>query len=233
MSRDDHDDSSYDGIVGPALALGLAVFVFAISFGVLCVNAGGSVPKAMAMSLFVFTGASQFSATSVIAAGGTATSALIGALLLGSRNAIYGVAVAPWLTGSIPYRVAAAQFTIDETTGMTLAQNSPARKRRAFWVTAASIYGFWNVGTLIGALAGNSIDTQKYGLDVAFPAAFVAMVAPLMRTKRARLAGIGGGAICLAATPFLTIGAPIVVSAIVALIALVPPRGKRTGSVAS
>jgi 4-azaleucine resistance transporter AzlC len=233
VSYDKSDNTSYEGIVGPALALGFAVFVFAISFGVLCVNAGGSVPKAMAMSLFVFTGASQFSATSVIAAGGTATSALIGALLLGSRNAIYGVAVAPWLTGSLPYRVAAAQFTIDETTGMTLTQNSPARKRRAFWVTAASIYGFWNVGTLIGALAGNSIDTQKYGLDVAFPAAFVAMVAPLMRTKRARLAGAGGATVCLVATPFLTVGAPIVVSAVVALIALVPPRGKRESFIAS
>lgn len=157
-----HEGVNYDGIVGPAVALGFAVFIFAISFGVLCVNAGGSVPKAMTMSLLVFTGASQFSAVSVIAAGGTAVSAVVGALLLGSRNAIYGVAVAPWLPGSLKYRVAAAQFTIDETTGMTLVQNSAERKRRAFWVTAASIYGFWNVGTLIGALVGNSFDTQKY-----------------------------------------------------------------------
>ncbi|MTH94206.1 MAG: branched-chain amino acid ABC transporter permease, partial [Actinobacteria bacterium] len=79
-----HEGVNYDGIVGPALALGFAVFIFAISFGVLCVNAGGSVPKAMAMSLLVFTGASQFSAVSVIAAGGTAVSAVVGALLLGS-----------------------------------------------------------------------------------------------------------------------------------------------------
>jgi predicted branched-subunit amino acid permease len=130
-------------------------------------------------------------------------SAVVGALLLGSRNAIYGVAVAPWLPGSVKYRIAAAQFTIDETTGMTLLQNSPERKKRAFWVTAASIYGFWNVGTLIGALVGNSFDTQKYGLDVAFPAAFVAMVAPLLATRKAQLAGIGGAVVCLATTPFV------------------------------
>ena len=221
-----HEGVNYDGIVGPAVALGFAVFIFAISFGVLCVNAGGSVPKAMTMSLLVFTGASQFSAVSVIAAGGTAVSAVVGALLLGSRNAIYGVAVAPWLPGSLKYRVAAAQFTIDETTGMTLVQNSPERKRRAFWVTAASIYGFWNVGTLIGALVGNSFDTQKYGLDVAFPAAFVAMVAPLLATRKAQLAGIGGAVVCFATTPFVPIGAPIVMSAVVALIALVPTQRK-------
>jgi 4-azaleucine resistance transporter AzlC len=225
-----HEGVNYDGIVGPAVALGFAVFIFAISFGVSCVNAGGSVPKAMAMSLLVFTGASQFSVVSVIAAGGTAVSAVVGALLLGSRNAIYGVAVAPWLPGSLKYRVAAAHFTIDETTGMTLVQNSPERKRRAFWVTAASIYGFWNVGTLIGALVGNSFDTQKYGLDVAFPAAFVAMVAPLLATRKAQLAGIGGAVVCLATTPFLPIGAPIVMSAVVALIALVPAQRKSRNS---
>jgi 4-azaleucine resistance transporter AzlC len=205
-------------IYGPALALGFAVFVFAISFGVVCVSAGGSVPKAMAMSLLVFTGASQFSAVSVIAAGGTAASAVTGALILASRNAIYGVAIAPWLTGRLPYRLAAAQFTIDETTGMTLAQ----RRRLAFWVTAASIYVFWNVGTLIGALAGSSIDTQKYGLDVAFPAAFVAMVAPLVRSHRAKRVGFAGAVVCLATTPFLPIGLPIIVASLVALVGMRP-----------
>jgi 4-azaleucine resistance transporter AzlC len=219
--------SNYKGINGPALALGFAVFVFAISFGVVCVSAGGSVPKAMAMSLFVFTGASQFSAVSVIAAGGSAASALVGALILASRNAIYGVAVAPWLSGSLPYRMAASQFTIDETTGMTLAQETPERRRRAFWVTAASIYVFWNVGTLIGALAGSSIDTQKYGLDVAFPAAFVAMVAPLVTSPRAKRVGVLGALVCLATTPFLPIGLPIIVASLVALVGLRPVPVKR------
>ena len=214
-------------IYGPALALGFAVFVFAISFGVVCVSAGGSVPKAMAMSLFVFTGASQFSAVSVIAAGGTAASAVAGALILASRNAIYGVAIAPWLTGRLPYRLAAAQFTIDETTGMTLAQDTPFRRRRAFWVTAASIYVFWNVGTLIGALAGSSIDTQKYGLDVAFPAAFVAMVAPLVQSRRAKRVGFAGAVVCLVTTPFLPIGLPIIVAALAALAGLRPEPVRR------
>ena len=217
-----NDNFDKKQIYGPALALGFAVFVFAISFGVVCVSAGGSVPKAMAMSLLVFTGASQFSAVSVIAAGGTAASAVAGALILASRNAIYGVAIAPWLTGRLPYRLAAAQFTIDETTGMTLAQDTPARRRLAFWVTAASIYVFWNVGTLIGALAGSSIDTQKYGLDVAFPAAFVAMVTPLVQSPRAKRVGFAGAAVCLATTPFLPIGLPIIVAALAALAGLRP-----------
>ena len=208
------------GIIGPALGLGFAVFAFGLSFGVMCIDAGGSVPKAMAMSLLVFTGASQFSSVSVIAAGGSAVSAVVGALILASRNAVYGVAVAPSLRGSLPYRLFAAQFTIDETTGMTLAQETPQRRRRAFWVTAASIYVFWNIATLIGALAGSSIDTQKYGLDVAFAAAFVGMLAPLITTRRARRVALAGAMVCLAATPVVPIGAGIIVAALVALVGL-------------
>ena len=210
------------GIVGPALGLGFAVFAFGLSFGVMCIDAGGSVPKAMATSLLVFTGASQFSAVSVIAAGGSAVSAVVGALILASRNAVYGVAVAPSLRGSLPYRLFAAQFTIDETTGMTIAQDTPERRRRAYWVTAASIYFFWNTATLIGALAGSSIDTEKYGLDVAFAAAFVGMLAPLVRSKRARRVAAAGAVVCLAATPFVPIGAGIIVAAFVAVVGLRP-----------
>ena len=212
------------GIIGPALGLGFAVFAFGLSFGVMCIDAGGSVPKAMAMSLLVFTGASQFSSVSVIAAGGSAVSAVVGALILASRNAVYGVAVAPSLRGSLPYRLFAAQFTIDETTGMTLAQDTPQRRRRAFWVTAASIYVFWNIATLIGALAGSSIDTKKYGLDVAFAAAFVGMIAPLITTQRARRVAFAGGVVCLVATPVVPIGAGIIVAALVALVGLRTPR---------
>ena len=212
------------GIIGPALGLGFAVFAFGLSFGVMCIDAGGSVPKAMAMSLLVFTGASQFSSVSVIAAGGSAVSAVVGALILASRNAVYGVAVAPSLRGSLPYRLFAAQFTIDETTGMTLAQETPQRRRRAFWVTAASIYVFWNIATLIGALAGSSIDTKKYGLDVAFAAAFVGMIAPLITTQRARRVAFAGAVVCLVATPVVPIGAGIIVAALVALVGLRTPR---------
>lgn len=210
----------WSGIIGPALGLGFAVFAFGLSFGVLCIDAGGTVPKAMAMSLFVFTGASQFSAVGVIAAGGSAISAAVGALILASRNAVYGVAVAPSLRGSLPYRLFASQFTIDETTGMTLAQDTPARSRRAYWVTAASIYVFWNLATLIGAVAGSNIDTERYGLDVAFAAAFVGMLAPLVRSSRARRVASAGAVVCIATTPFVPIGVGIIIAALAALVGL-------------
>ena len=82
------------------------------------------------------------------------------------------------LGGRLPTRLVAAQITIDESTAMATAQSEPSAVRRAFWVTGISVYVFWNLGTLIGALAGSAIDPARWGLDAAFPAGFVAMVAP-------------------------------------------------------
>ena len=47
------------------------------------------------LSLLVFTGASQFALVGVIGSGGTALFAAVSGLLLGTRNTLYGLKVAP------------------------------------------------------------------------------------------------------------------------------------------
>ena len=210
-------------VVGASLTLGLAVGVFGLSFGVGAVSAGASVTQACAMSLLVFTGASQFSAISVLGAGGSPSAAMGGALLLAARNGVYGLALAPRLPGSLRRRLVAAQLTIDETTAMAVAQAEPKAQRLAFWATGASVYLFWNLSTAVGALAGEAIDPQTYGLDVAFPAAFVAMVWPLLRTRRGAAAGALGSLICLTLIPFTPVGVPILCAALAVLVGLPAP----------
>ena len=210
-------------VVRSSLILGLAVGVFAISFGVGAVSAGGSTLQACAMSLLVFTGASQFSAVSVIAAGGSTGSALGGALLLSARNAVYGLAMSRHLDGPLVQRLVAAQLTIDESTAMAMAQGDEAGRRAAFWITGLSVYVFWNLGTLVGALLGNAIDPETFGLDAAFPAAFVAMLWPHLRTRRGRLAAALGAIICLALIPFVPIGVPILCASLAVLVGVPTP----------
>ncbi|QQS26334.1 MAG: AzlC family ABC transporter permease [Actinomycetota bacterium] len=200
------------------MTLGLAVGVFAISFGVGAVAAGASVWQTCAMSLLVFTGASQFSAVSVIGAGGSLGLALGGALLLAARNAVYGLAMADRIDGGLLRRLLAAQLTIDESTAMAAAQPDRRSQKLAFWVTGVSVFVWWNLGTLVGALAGNAIDPLTFGLDAAFPAAFVAMVWPLLREPLARLAALLGAVVCLATIPFTPIGVPILLAATVIVV---------------
>jgi 4-azaleucine resistance transporter AzlC len=206
-----------------SVTLGAVVGVFGFVFGVGAVSAGGSVLQACAMSLLVFTGASQFSAVSVIDGGGSTGSALIGALLLAARNGVYGLAMSSHLKGPILKRVVAAQLTIDESTAMGTSQTDLAGRSRAFWLTGISVYVFWNLGTLAGALAGSGIDPERYGLDAAFPAGFVAMVAPQLRTSAGRIAAIVGGLICLITIPFVPVGLSILCASIAVLVGVKRP----------
>jgi len=170
----------------------------------------------------VFTGASQFSAVSVIAAGGTTTAALGGAMLLAARNAVYALAMSRVIRGSLLRRLLAAQLVIDESTAMALAQDDPEHQRVAFWTTGLTVFACWNLATLIGALVGTSIDPTALGLDAAFPAGFVAMVAPHLRTRRGLVAGVLGATICLLTVPWTPIGVPILCAGAAVLVGLPP-----------
>lgn len=216
-------DESLRPMIVASLTLSAAVGVFGVSFGVGSVAAGASVLQTCVISLVVFTGASQFSAVSVIGAGGSIGSALGGALLLAARNGVYGMAMSRRLDGGIGRRILAAQLTIDETTAMAVAQPTRREQQIAFWLTGGALYACWNLGTLIGALAGSAIDPQTYGLDVAFPAGFVAMIWPILTRREARIAAIVGAAVCLLTTPFTPVGVPILLSVIGVLAGLRQP----------
>ncbi len=225
-------DERLRAVFAACVTLGMAVGVFAVSFGVTAVSAGASVAQACVMSLLVFTGASQFSAVSVLGAGGSAASAFGGAALLAARNSVYGLAMAPHLHGRLRRRLLAAQITIDESTAMAAAQDDESHRVAAFWITGVSIYVFWNIGTLVGAVLGSAIDPEVYGLDAAFPAAFVAMLWPLLRDRRAAMAAAIGAAVCLVLIPFTPVGVPILCASVGILVG-VPAPAPATGAAAS
>lgn len=214
-------DTERKRVVSASLTLGSAVGITALSFGLAAVSSGASVWQACALSFLTFTGASQFSAMSVVGAGGSLWTAFGGAALLAVRNFVYGVALAGRVShdadGSrLPLfrRLVAAQFVIDETTAMTTAESEPRLARTAFWVTALSLFVTWNLGTLIGALAGSVLDTYALGFDAAFPAAFAAMLPAHLRTRRGRMAALTGAVVCVALTPFVPVGVAILVAVV-------------------
>ncbi|MFM9085458.1 MAG: AzlC family ABC transporter permease [Acidimicrobiia bacterium] len=212
-------------VVAGSLALSAAVGVFGFSFGVAAVGAGASAWQAMALSVFVFTGASQFSAMSVVGAGGSVVTAYAGAALLAVRNLVYGVAMSGpirEMAGGAGRRAVAAHFVIDETTGLALAEREPRLRRVAFVTTAVALFAFWNGGTALGALVGGAVDPRTWGLDVAFPAAFVAMLPPHLRTRAGRRAALLGAAICLVAVPLAPVGVPVILAAVAIVVGLRP-----------
>ncbi len=128
----------------------------------------------------MFTGASQFALVGVLGAGGGAVAAVLTAWLLGARNSVYALSLAPVLSVTGPTKLAAAQLTIDESTAMALSHpGGPTAARHAFWSTGVAVFVLWNIGTLVGALGASWIgDPATLGLDAAIPAAFIALLWP-------------------------------------------------------
>ena len=212
-------DDTDDATVRDAVGIGLAVGIYGVSFGVLAVAAGLSPVQAVATSLLVFTGASQFAFIGVLGTGGSALAALAPAILLGARNAVYGIAMAPRLHRRPLRRALEAQLVIDESTAMAQARSDPAASRRAFLATGLTVFGLWNLGTAIGAYAGTAIgDPTTLGLDAMFPAAFLALLAPQLRTPGAPRVAATGAVLAVVLVPFVPAGLPIVAAAL----ALVP-----------
>ena len=219
--------------VRDGIGLGLAVGLSGLAFGAAAVSSGLSTWQACALSLFAFTGASQFALAGVIAGGGSLVAGTAGAILLGSRNTLYGLRLAGLLSVRGPRRLIAAQGVIDECTAIALAQPDPAAARAGFRATFACLYLTWNICTLGGALgAGRLGSPQAFGLDVVGPAAFLALIWPRLRAGRTeRGVALAGAVIALAATPFLPAGVPVILAAFAALAgALARPAAARPGA---
>ncbi len=205
--------------VRDGVALGAAVGVSGIAFGAAAVSSGLTVWQACALSMLAFTGASQFALAGVIASGGSLLAGTAGAILLGSRNALYGLRLADMLRPRGPARLLAALGVIDETTAVALAQPDPDAARTGFTATFACLYLTWNLSTLAGAVgAGRVGSPQAFGLDVVGPAAFLALIWPRLKAGRTeRAVALGGAAIALATTPVLPVGVPVILAATAAL----------------
>jgi branched chain amino acid efflux pump len=218
--------SSRTGVIRDALGIGIASGAYALSFGAIATTAGLSLIQTVSLSVLMFTGASQFALVGVLGAGGSIWAGAATAALLGSRNALYGLRLSGLLDVRGVRRLVAADFVIDETTAMAIAREDVREARFAFWTTGIAIFTLWNLGTLIGALATHALSNPKVlGLDAAPPAAFLALLAPRLRSREPIAIALAAGVVALVVLPFVPAGVPLlIVAALVALFGLRPVK---------
>ncbi|MFM2179952.1 MAG: hypothetical protein RL192_114 [Actinomycetota bacterium] len=205
-----------------SLSVSFTVGAYGVAFGAAAVANGFSVLQSCLLSLLTFSGASQFAVIGVIGAGGSAISGIATASLLGFRNGLYGVLMAPILKVRGFKRLIAAHITIDESTGVSLSQEArgPEAMREGFWLTGFGVFIFWNLFTLAGALGAKAMgDPSAWGLDAAVPAAFLGLVWPRLKSSTDKTLAIIAAIFAIATTPFLPAGLPIIGTAVIAVIA--------------
>lgn len=203
-----------------SLSVSLTVGAYGVAFGAAAVANGFSVVQSCLLSLLTFSGASQFAVVGVIGAGGSAISGIATASLLGIRNGLYGVIMAPRLKVNGFKRVIAAQITIDESTGVALGaeKRNEAAMRQGFWLTGFGVFFFWNLFTVAGALGAQAMgDTRAWGLDSAVPAAFLGLLWPRLEKNSDRALAIVSIIFAIAMTPILPAGLPIIATAFIAI----------------
>lgn len=219
------DPTARRGVVRDSLGVGIATGLYGVSFGAVSVAAGLSILQTCALSLVMFTGASQFAFVGVVAAGGAPFSGALTALMLGTRNTLYGLKLAPLLQLTGWRRPAAAQLVIDESTAMSVTRETRELARTGFAATGMAVFALWNLFTLVGALAGNLIgDPRTYGLDAAVGGAFLALLWPRLSDPRNRVVAVCAAAVALGVVPVTAAGVPVLVAGGVALLAGVLTR---------
>ena len=204
-----------------SLAVGIAVSAYGISFGALSVAAGLDIWQTCFLSLVMFSGGSQFAVIGILASGGSAAgvAAIASSTLLGARNALYAIRMAPVVGGRRPRTILAAHLTIDETTAVSTAQATPEGQRAGFWWTGVIIYVGWNLSTLIGALIGDLLgDVSQYGLDAAAAAAFLGLLWPRLKQLQPVVVAIGAAVVAAVLIPFVPAGIPVLAAAVVAVV---------------
>ena len=201
--------------------LALAAGSFGAAFGVLAEAAGMGGLAPIVMSATTFAGAAQFAAASVLDEGGGALAAVGAAVLLNARYAAISLAVAPAFRGSALRRFGESQLIVDES--WAVAQVGGGRIDRRMLVGAGLVlFPSWVGGTALGVLFGDVLgDPERLGLDAAFPALFLALLATQLVSRAALLAAAAGGVIALVLLPVAPPGVPVIAAAAVCLAGLV------------
>ncbi|MHA6263356.1 AzlC family ABC transporter permease [Arenibacterium sp. CAU 1754] len=161
---------------------------FGVLFGVLAAEAGLDLVEIMTFTFTVFAGAAQFTALQLLQEQTPTLIVLASALAVNLRVAMYSASLTPYL-GAAPLwqRAFAAYFTVDQSYALSVVQfetdhDMTVPQRMAyFFGTNALIAPLWYTASFVGAVMGSRIP-ESWALDFALPIAFLAMIAPMLRT---------------------------------------------------
>ncbi|MEQ9257908.1 MAG: AzlC family ABC transporter permease [Roseovarius sp.] len=162
---------------------------FAMLFGVVATEAGLNLLETMSFSFLVIAGAAQLTALQLMVDQVPVLIVIISALAVNLRMAMYSASLTPYL-GSAPLwqRAFAAYFIVDQSYGLSILnfERNPqwtlSQRMAYFFGTIAPVCPFWYLFTLVGALIGSKIP-ESFALDFAVPICFLALIAPMLRTR--------------------------------------------------
>lgn len=190
---------------------------FGLIYGATAVAAHVPMWLAQAMSFIIFAGSSQFAVVLLVSSGASAVILVLTAATLNLRHLLYSVSLGPTLRGAPRgWRLILAYLMTDETYGVVVGKmlTLPMRQRiRYMFGSGLTLWGSWQLGTLMGILIGARIPAS-WSLDFAATLTFIALLVPLLRDR-----AMIGAALAAAVVSALALGAPLKLGLALAAIA--------------
>lgn len=183
-----------------SIPVALSVFAYGLVFGVLAKQANLSFLEALLMSVLVFAGASQFTALGLWVAPLPALTIILTTFIINLRHILMGASLYPYIRKlkTLP-RTVILYFLSDESWALTMGQFQQGTCNGAFLLGCGLALGCgWWGSTVVGYLLGNLIEhPERFGLDFAFLAVFIALLMGQWRGKRSFLPWLMAGAVAI------------------------------------
>ncbi|BBD09779.1 AzlC family ABC transporter permease [Desulfovibrio ferrophilus] len=168
------------------LPVAMGVAIYGLVYGMLAGQSGMTPGEVTAMSALVFAGASQFVALDLWIDPLPVGALIVMAFIVNLRHVLMGAAIQPWFSRLSPLQAYGSMyFMVDESWALTIKDFADGHRRGAFMLGSGLVlFATWLSASLGGLLAGSMVpDPTRYGLDFAFTAAFIALLAGLWRGK--------------------------------------------------
>ncbi|MBG0789974.1 MAG: AzlC family ABC transporter permease [Desulfovibrionaceae bacterium] len=169
-----------------SLPVAVSVFAYGMVYGLLTREADLSFTEAVLSSGLVFAGSAQFVALDMWTHPLPVAALIFTTFIVNLRHVLMGASLAPWLD-PLPrrHRWPLLFLMADETWALTYGAIHKDKSDMGFMVGAgAVIWAAWMGATVTGRMVGTIIpNPEAFGLDFAFTAVFLALLAGLWKGK--------------------------------------------------
>ncbi|WP_263619299.1 AzlC family ABC transporter permease [Rothia kristinae] len=197
--------------------IGVTLVAVGLSYGALSQASGFPLWQTVMLAALAIGGAAELSFVGVVAAGGAPILAVLGGLLVNSRNFAFGLGIGEYAPRGVRQYLA-AHLANDETAAFARPGADRTERWQRFVLMAVVLFPAWVGGAALGQLLGSVVDADRLGLDAAFPVILFCLVVQDLRSPFLGVTAAGGALLAVAATPVLPLG----LGAVASLLALIP-----------
>ncbi|MGI8207286.1 AzlC family ABC transporter permease [Klebsiella pneumoniae] len=179
---------------GASAIMPLCIGDFPFSLLALSVSAGMSVWQSTAWSAIVIAGSAQMLALNMLKTGATLGVIIFTTLIINLRHVLYSASISGTVREASFFKKCFMSYALTDEVYATTVKEMEGNKKEKYLFYGSAMITFWAIWVLadfLGALVGASFPhIEKYGLDFAMVAAFIAIVVPQIKSQACTVAAV-------------------------------------------